>query len=71
MGNVPDPNRRLVLAAAAAGALGLPSSAGAGNEASAQSATTQGANAIRPLHVNVPAFWEQQWRTSGIQSVLV
>ena len=54
MENIPEPNRRAVLAATAAGVLGLASSAAASAEAPPRSGLTEAGEALRPFHINVP-----------------
>jgi pimeloyl-ACP methyl ester carboxylesterase len=55
MDKMSEPNRRTVLAAtAAAGALGLATSAAPSTAAPAQAGPTQGETAIRPFRINVP-----------------
>src|SRR5215213_364996 len=54
MDHMPEPNRRTVLTAGAAGALGLAASAAPGAAAPAASAAAQGDSAIRPFSINVP-----------------
>ena len=53
MDNVSEPNRRTVLTAAVAGAVGLAASATPGAAAPAVG-HGEGDNAIRPFHINVP-----------------
>jgi hypothetical protein len=70
MDDIPELNRRTVLAAmAAAGAFGLDASAAAGTSAPALSGAAGGENVIRPFRVSVPEeqLIDLRWRLAATQ----